>query len=81
MPIFKKSMCYINALRASLAEFISYKQQEKELKQLHIPIANRPLQKGFEYADWLVIKPSIDGKDWNIEAMQCGFIPSYLRCL
>ncbi|MEP6713679.1 MAG: SOS response-associated peptidase family protein [Ferruginibacter sp.] len=72
-------MCYINGVRVSLQEFITYKQIQKELKEVGAAIANRPAHKGFDYGDWPVIKPSLDGKDWDVVAMEWGFIPSYLN--
>ncbi len=56
-------MCYINGVKVSLAEFIKYKQQQKELKQINIKLMNQPARRGFDYSEWPVIKPTIDGKD------------------
>ncbi len=70
-------MCYINGLRVSLIEFVRYKQSEKDLKALHI--ADVPAQKGFDYGVWPVIKPSADGKNWDIVHMEWGFLPYYLK--
>lgn len=39
----------------------------------------QPARRGFDYASWPVIKPSLDGKDWVLASMEWGFIPSYLR--
>ncbi len=70
-------MCYINGLRISLTEYIKFKGIEKELNEIHI--TDRPAHKGFDYGKWPVIKPSVDGKDWDIENMEWGFLPSYLE--
>lgn len=70
-------MCYINGLRVSLTEFVRYKGTEKALKEIHL--SDRPVHKGFDYGKWPVIKPSVDGKDWNIENMEWGFLPTYLK--
>jgi len=72
-------MCYINGVKVSLAEFIRYKKQQKELAQFRLNITDRPAHKGFDYSDWPVIKPSADGKDWDVVAMEWGFLPSYLK--
>ncbi|MDB5276137.1 MAG: response-associated peptidase [Ferruginibacter sp.] len=72
-------MCYINGVRVTHAEFISYKQQEKELRQLMEGSQLREIRKGFDYTQWPVIKPSADGKDWDLVLMEWGFIPSYLK--
>jgi putative SOS response-associated peptidase YedK len=72
-------MCYINGVRVSLKEFIEYKQRQKELKQLNIALLDRPAHKGFDYGDWPVIKPEMDGMDWNVVSMEWGFLPGYLK--
>ena len=63
----------------SLAEFIRYKQQQKELKQLNAALHHQPAKKGFDYSDWPIIKPSIDGCDWEVVAMEWGFLPERLK--
>ena len=72
-------MCYINSIRVSLSDYILYKQRQKELKLLSELLLNQPARRGFDYAPWPVIKPSADGKDWDLVPMEWGFIPSYLR--
>jgi putative SOS response-associated peptidase YedK len=72
-------MCYINGVKVSLETYIRYKQQEKELKQLRAALLYQPAKKGFDYSEWPIIKPSADGKDWDVVAMEWGFIPSYLK--
>lgn len=71
-------MCYINAVKVSLAEYITYKEKQKELKHLNEVLLLQPAKRGFDYSVWPIIKPSIDGKDWDVVAMEWGFIPSYL---
>jgi putative SOS response-associated peptidase YedK len=39
----------------------------------------QPARPSFDYAEWPVIKPSADGKDWDVVAMEWGFIPSNVR--
>ncbi len=72
-------MCYINGVRITLAEFIAYKQQEKELKALMASLNLNEIRKGFDYTEWPIIQPTFDGKDWNIVPMEWGFLPSYLK--
>ena len=72
-------MCYINGVRVSLAEFIKYKQQQKELSQIKMNLMNQPGRRGFDYSEWPVIKPTMDGKDWDVVGMEWGFIPAYLK--
>lgn len=72
-------MCYINGLKVSLTEFIRYKGNEKALREL--PLIDMPAVKGFNYGNWPVIKPSADGRDWDIVQMEWGFLPAYLKDL
>ena len=72
-------MCYINGVRVSFETFIMYKKQQKELSQIQIALMNQPAKRGFDYSEWPVIKPSIDGKDWDVVGMEWGFLPSYLK--
>ncbi|MEO6844405.1 MAG: SOS response-associated peptidase family protein [Ginsengibacter sp.] len=72
-------MCYINSVHVSVAASILYKQHQKESNQLSEPLLIQPGRRGFDYAPWPVIKPSPDGKDWELVSMEWGFIPYYLR--
>ena len=40
---------------------------------------NQPARRGFDYSEWPVIKPTIDGLDWDVVGMEWGFIPAYLK--
>jgi hypothetical protein len=71
-------MCYINGVRVSLKDFIEYKEKQKELKHLNEMLLLQPASKGFSYGDWPIIKPSVDGKDWDVVAMEWSFIPSWI---
>lgn len=70
-------MCYINGVRVTLSEYIEYKQQQKELKELQKAMLFQPARKGFDYSEWPIIKPIYDGKDWELVAMEWGFLPSW----
>lgn len=72
-------MCYINNVLVSVDTFIRYKEQQKELRHLQEALLIQPARRGFDYSDWPIIKPSIDGKDWNVVAMSWGFIPDYIK--
>lgn len=69
-------MCYYMGVKVSYGDFIRLKQLEKI-----IPFGdlNRPVQNGFDYRDWPVIKPNAEYCDWEIVMMEWGFAPSYLR--
>lgn len=72
-------MCYINSVQiSSMEEYFAYKQRKKELKQLPASLLTQFARRGFDYAPWPVIKPSADGNDWELVAMEWGFVPSYL---
>ncbi len=71
-------MCYINGLKVSLKEFIAYKEKQKELKHLNQNLLLQTARRGFDYSDWPIIKPFQDGKDWELVAMEWGFIPSWI---
>jgi putative SOS response-associated peptidase YedK len=72
-------MCYINGVKVSLEEFLRYKQHEKELGHLNDVLKNQPAKRGFDYSDWPIIKPSIDGCDWEIVAMNWGYLPDTVK--
>jgi putative SOS response-associated peptidase YedK len=65
-------MCYYNGCRVTRAEFIRLKNIEKELRGLKLV---RPVQNGFDYRDWPIIKPSFDRKSFDIEQAHWEFIP------
>ncbi|MBA2250702.1 MAG: SOS response-associated peptidase [Chitinophagaceae bacterium] len=67
-------MCYYNGIRVSFDDFIRLRQLEKAATKLAI---YRPMQSGFEYKDWPVIKP-VDDCEWEITPMEWGFLPPYL---
>ncbi|MEO8721774.1 MAG: SOS response-associated peptidase family protein [Ginsengibacter sp.] len=71
-------MCYINSVNIS-ARSIQYKKQQKTFDQLPESLLIQFASRGFDYEPWPVIKPTADGKDWELVAMEWGFIPSYLR--
>lgn len=47
-------MCYYNGCRVSREEYIRLMQIERQLKTLQLI---RPMQSGFDYSDWPIIKP------------------------
>ncbi len=70
-------MCYYNGIRVSRDEYIRLKNLEKAIAKSDI--LNRPVQSGFEYTKYPVIKP-IEGKeDIELVEMEWGFIPHYIR--
>lgn len=71
-------MCYYNGVRVSLSEFIKLKNEEKELN-IYKEMLWRPLQSGFDYGEWPIVKPSADYSNWDIINAEWGFIPTYLH--
>jgi putative SOS response-associated peptidase YedK len=71
-------MCYTNAVKIPLKDFLIYKDQQKELSHLDKSLLMQATSRGFNYGDWPIIKPSKDGKDWSVVAMEWGFIPSWI---
>ena len=54
-------MCYYNSINIKKGTKISLNGITKEL-----PEVNRPLQSGFEYGDWTIVKPSNEGFDLEL---------------
>jgi len=72
-------LCYVNGVRVSMETYIRYKEKLLELKEINARILNQPVKNGFEYVLWPVIKPMDDVNDFNLLAMEWGFIPGYLK--
>jgi len=72
-------MCYYNGQRVTREEYIRLKNLEKSLagfKNMMHPVVN-----GFNYGQSLVLRKVPDQKDFIIDAMEWGFIPSYLSTM
>ena len=54
-------MCYYNSINIKKGTKISLNGITKELSEI-----NRPLQSGFEYGNWTIIKPTNDGYDLEL---------------
>ncbi|MFC4262005.1 SOS response-associated peptidase [Ferruginibacter yonginensis] len=70
-------MCYVNGLQVSYQTYIKLKGQQKKVAPTQQHLAERPAVKGFDYGNWLVIKPT--NNDWDIATMQWGFLPNYIK--
>lgn len=71
-------MCYINGIRVSLTEYISFQNQQWELQQMDRALLNQPAMRGFEYGPWPIITTSADATQWILQPMEWGFIPDYI---
>lgn len=69
-------MCSYNRCRVSKTEYIRLMGIEKEIKNLRL---NRPVQNGFDYRDWPVIKPLSNGKDFEIKEIHWEYIPESIH--
>ncbi len=65
-------MCYWQGCKVTRAEYIRLLAIEKEVKNLRL---NRPVQSGFDYRDWPVIKPVDGKKDFEIKEVHWEYIP------
>jgi putative SOS response-associated peptidase YedK len=68
-------MCNYNGIIVRQSEFIRLKELELEVERYNL---SRPVQSGFIYQDWPVLRP---GKDCRavLDMIEWGFIPSYIR--
>lgn len=68
-------MCNYNGIRVSRSEFIRLKELEIEVEKYNLM---RPVQNGFVYQDWPVIRPSSECR-YEMVMMEWGFLPLYLK--
>lgn len=67
-------MCNYNGIRVSRSEYIRLKDMEFEVERYNLM---RPVQNGFDYLDWPVIRCSAACK-YELIMMEWGFLPSQL---
>ena len=71
-------MCYYNGIKVPREEFIRLMVLEKEIKAIMAELS-RPLQSGFEYKNWPILKPIKGGKDFEIVFAHWELIPYWLN--
>lgn len=71
-------MCFYNGIKISRADHIRLKDIEISLKDYDLSLL-KPLQSGFDFDEWPVIKPKDGGKDAELALMHWELIPHYLR--
>lgn len=71
-------MCFYNGIKITRADHIRLKDIEIHLQDYDLSLL-KPLQSGFDFDDWPVIKPKADGTDAEIIRMHWELIPHYLR--
>jgi putative SOS response-associated peptidase YedK len=68
-------MCNYNGIIVSRSEYIRLKEMELEVERYNLL---RPVQSGFIYQDWPVLRPGQDCRA-VLDMVEWGFIPSYIR--
>jgi putative SOS response-associated peptidase YedK len=71
-------LCFYNGIQISRAEHIRLMELDKAIKDYHLSL-NRPMQSGFDFSDWPVIKPVDGGRDMEPVMMHWELIPHYFR--
>ena len=71
-------MCFYNGIDINRAEHIRLKKLEKQTAAYRDAL-HRPLQSGFAYGNWPVLKPLAGGADVEIELMHWELIPFYIK--
>ena len=70
-------MCFYNGININRAEHIKLKKIEKEIGQ-YKALLKRPMQSGFLFDSWPVIKPKNGGQDFDLVMMHWELIPFYI---
>jgi putative SOS response-associated peptidase YedK len=66
-------MCYYNGIRVSKADYLRLLAIEKEIAKLKFSL-NRPVQSGFAYAQWPILKALPGGQDFEVVEAHWEFI-------
>jgi putative SOS response-associated peptidase YedK len=73
-------MCFYNGIVVNRAEHIKLLKVEKEILAYKDQL-NRPMQSGFAFGNWPVLKPMQGGKDVELVFMHWELIPFYIKTL
>lgn len=71
-------MCFYNGIRVSRAEAIRLQEIDILLKDYDLSLL-KPMQSGFDFSDWPVIKPVDGGESAELTIMHWELIPHYLK--
>jgi len=71
-------MCFYNGIKISRADHIRLKDMEISLSEYDLSLL-KPLQSGFDFGDWPVIRPTRDDNHAELMLMHWELIPHYLR--
>jgi putative SOS response-associated peptidase YedK len=70
-------MCYFNGIKVLKNEIVSLKELHKPVTEANFLV--RPLQSGFLFSGYPVLKPKNCEKDFDIVEMEWGFIPGWIK--
>ena len=70
-------MCYYNGVKVTRGEYLRLKQLEKLVAKYDFLV--KPLEIGFDYNQYPVLKRMDDKEDFELVKMEWGFIPHYIR--
>ncbi len=73
-------MCFYNGIDINRAEHIKLLKVEKEIRQYKDQL-HRPMQSGFAFGNWPVLKPVGGGRDLELVFMHWELIPFYIRTM
>lgn len=71
-------MCYYNSCRVSRGELLRLLAIEKELKNFQL---EKPLQSGFDYSDWPIVKPIEGKRDIEVVMAHWEFVAPWCKNL
>lgn len=66
-------MCYYNGIRVTREEYLRLKRIEKKMDKRKAKL-NRPIQSGFAYSVWPILKPLPGGEDFEVVEAHWEFI-------
>lgn len=78
MNLYFTGMCFYNGIDVNRAQHIRLKRIEKEIGDFRKEL-QRPLQSGFAYGSWPVLRPKSDGKDADLLLMHWELVPFYVH--
>ena len=70
-------MCYYNGQRVTRAEYIELKGLTKAVK--NYPFLNVGIHNGFNYAPCAILVPTADGRDFEIQQAEWGYVPGHVK--
>ena len=71
-------MCFYNGININRAKHIRLKKIEKEIGDF-MPELQRPVQSGFAYGQWPVLRPKHGGTDLDLVLMHWELVPFYVK--